>query len=176
MKSSLKLLLFSLSLFLTATSAIVKVAARDLSENLVSSQLLLQPEKRFEIAQTQQSREIRAFFNSKYDYWDARVLAGYWTHSIVESKARIGRKVLWGETSVAVLEQYLVDARVAALKSPVQSILNFYSESKYTYADAEKLAKFWGDPSPYDAKVRIGRNLILGQEEVVDKAMQQASR
>ncbi len=175
MKYSLKLLLFSLSLFLTVTAATVnKAIARDPSENLASARSSDLVENTFEIAQNRQNREINAFVNSKYDYWDAKVLSSYWKQSVFESKTRIGRKVLWGEANIAILEQYLVDARIAALTGTVQNPIDFFSQSGYTYNDAKKLAKFWGDPSPYDAKLRIGRNLILGQQEVVERAMQEA--
>lgn len=170
MKYNLKLLLFFLGILLAAIPAKINTAmAQQSSVNLPSSQLVAQ-------SQNTEARELRAFSRSKYDYWDARVLADYWGQSIGDAKARVGRKVLWGEADIAILEQFLVDARAKGLNSTPEKIVKFYSESKYTYADAEKLAKFWGDKSPYDAKLRIGRNLILGQDEVVEKAMGQAKR
>ncbi len=167
MKYNLKLLLFALSLLSIATFPII-------NKVIASSQSMVEENARVEIAQSQQNRELNAYANSKYDYWDARVLASYWQQSVLESKARIGRKVIWGEANIAILEQYLVDARIAALTGTTREAIDFFSESQYTYDDAEKLAKFWGDPSPYDAKLRIGRNLILGQEEIVARAMREA--
>jgi len=121
------------------------------------------------------AREHRAFDRSSYDYWDARVLAEYWGQSTDEAKARIGRKILWGKKDVAILEQFLVDARIQHLESiaPASSPASytFYRESGYTYNDAEVLAKFWGDASPMDAKLRIERNLTLGNREKIDAAL-----
>ena len=93
---------------------------------------------------------MNAFFNSKYDYWDARVLGDYWGQSVVEAKARIGRKIIWGKSDVSILEQFLVDARIKALNKVQRSNpnLEMYSVSKYQYEDAEKLAKLWGESSP----------------------------
>ncbi|WP_414590132.1 hypothetical protein [Scytonema sp. PCC 10023] len=42
-------------------------------------------------------KELQAFKNSQYNYWDARVLADYWGQSEEDAKARIGRKILWGK-------------------------------------------------------------------------------
>jgi hypothetical protein len=62
-------------------------------------------------------QELDAFRNSKYTFWDARLLADSWQQSNFEAKARMGRKILWGETDVAHLEQFLVNARVDHLQS-----------------------------------------------------------
>lgn len=124
-----------------------------------------------------QNKELLAYQTSKYDYWDARVLADYWGKSADEAKAVIGRKILWGPADVAILEQFLVDARVKALESaqpaPNPSSYKLFRESEFReYEDVEALAKFWGDLSPMDAKLRIERNLILGNDELLKKALQ----
>ncbi len=126
----------------------------------------------------QSSREIEAFFSSSYDYWDARVLADFWGQSVYDSKARIGRKILWGKKDVAILEQFLVDARIKHLQAiapaSTPASYTYYRESGYTYADAEVLAKFWGDASPIDSKLRIERNLTLGKSSVIKEALRMA--
>jgi hypothetical protein len=141
--------------------------------------LITQPENNLMTDMTTQSKdkELQAYQNSKYNYWDARVLADYWGQSEGEAKARIGRKILWGKKDVAILEQFLVDARVKALESakPASnpSSYKLFRESEFReYEDVEALAKFWGDPSPMDAKLRIERNLILGNDELLKKALQ----
>lgn len=121
-------------------------------------------------------KELKAFFRSRYDYWDARVLSDYWGQAVDDAKARIGRKILWGKKDVAILEQYLVDARVKALEltkpAPNPSSYKLFRESEFReYEDVEALAKFWGDPSPLDAKLRIERNLILGNDEKLKEAL-----
>lgn len=125
---------------------------------------------------TTENQELLAYRTSEYDYWDARVLADYWGQSEDEAKTRIGRKILWGPADVAILEQFLVDARVKALKAakPASnpSSYKLFRESEFReYEDVEALAKFWGDPSPMDAKLRIERNLILGNDELLKKAL-----
>ncbi|MGF1601209.1 MAG: hypothetical protein ACFCU8_04180 [Thermosynechococcaceae cyanobacterium] len=124
--------------------------------------------------QATQRKEWDAFFGSQYTYWDAKVLSKFWNQDVGEAKARIGRKLLWGPSDQAILDQFLVDARVQALQSVAQ--LALYAESSYDYDDAQMLATFWGDSTPYDAKLRIERNLILGNEQVVKDALQFASR
>ena len=124
-------------------------------------------------------QELKAFFNSKYDYWDARVLSDYWGKAVEDSKAIIGRKILWGKKDVAILEQFLVDARVKALEltkpAPNPSSYELFRESEFReYEDVEALAKFWGDRSPLDAKLRIERNLILGNYEKLKEALKYA--
>lgn len=130
-----------------------------------------------DMATQSEDKEFQAYQSSKYDYWDARILADYWSKSEGEAKAIIGRKILWGPADVAILEQFLVDARVKALKSakpaPNPSSYKLFRESEFReYEDVEALAKFWGDPSPMDTKLRIERNLILGNDEILKKALQ----
>jgi hypothetical protein len=118
--------------------------------------------------------EWDAYISSDYDYYDAAVLADFWDATIEQAKARIGRKLKWGISDQAVLDQMLVDARVQALKSVED--LNMFSASGYSYDDAQALADFWGDQSAYDAKLRIERNLIMGNYNVVSQALKLATR
>ncbi len=119
-----------------------------------------------------EAQEFRAFFQSKYSYSNARILADFWGQSLGESKARMGRKILWGQKDVAILEQFLVDAKMKALQSlkDGSSQLPLFSELGYTYKDAESLSKFWGE-SVFESKVRIEKNLVLGNEVVVKRAL-----
>ncbi|KAI9132572.1 hypothetical protein [Acaryochloris sp. CCMEE 5410] len=121
------------------------------------------------IAQNARQSEWDAFFRSQYTYWDALVLAQFWNQNVGEAKAYIGRKLLLGGTPQAFLEKNLIDARVQALASVNR--LELYSQSNYSYRDAQTLAHFWGDSTPYEAKLRIERNLILGTEANVRKAL-----
>ena len=121
-----------------------------------------------------QTKEIEAFINSKYNYCDSVILGDFWGQSVAESKARIGRKVLWGDGGIPYLEQYLVDARIEALDklSPPCT----YTDVGYTYDDAVTLATFWGDSSPWEAKERIVRNLMLGNQDEIDWALNKTGR
>ncbi|MEP0929391.1 MULTISPECIES: hypothetical protein [Cyanophyceae] len=126
-----------------------------------------------EISQNYAQSELDTFFSSGYTYWDAAQLASYWGQDVDEAKARMGRKILWGPADVALLEQFLLDARLESLQSVDE--LRFYSETSYTYDDAAALAEFWGDATPYEAKLRIERNLIMGNADEVDYALELAA-
>ncbi|HSM80128.1 MAG TPA: hypothetical protein VLS96_00500 [Nodosilinea sp.] len=125
------------------------------------------------VSQRYAQAEIDAYYNSGYTYWDAAQLASYWGQNLDDTKARMGRKMLWGAADIAMLEQFLLDARLASLSSVDD--LRFYGESEYTYQDAVVLAEFWGDATPYDAKLRIERNLIMGSAYEVDNALELAA-
>ncbi len=121
-----------------------------------------------------QQAELDAFFNSKYNYCDTKLLSQYWGQSILDTKARIGRKVLWGDGGIPYLEQYLVNARMEAIREQI-SRCNFAHEG-YTYDDAVALSQFWGDSSPWEAKQRIENNLMLGNQEEIDSALRKLGR
>ena len=175
MNNNLKVLLLSLGLLVSSVGTISAVTAQT-NANQTANKSFLNNQQKYWIeasARQTQNRELNAFFNSKYDYWDARVLGDYWGQSVVEAKARIGRKIIWGQSDVSILEQFLVDARIKALNKVQRSNpnLELYSVSKYQYEDAEKLAKLWGESSPWEAKIRIEKNLILGQQEIIEQAL-----
>ncbi len=127
-----------------------------------------------QLSQADAEAELEAFFSSDYTYWDAAQLASYWGQSLDDTKARIGRKIGWGPADVAVLEQFLLDARIESLQS-LGNELRFFYETSYSYSDAAALAEFWGELSPYDAKLRIERNIIMGNAELVDAALELAA-
>jgi hypothetical protein len=176
MKYKLQIFLLLLSLFTSVTTFINAADAQQLNDNSQSIHGISQREESFTKApkQSDKNKELQAFFKSQYDYWDAKVLANYWGQSVEDAKARMGRKIIWGKKDVAILEQFLLDARVKALQSAEVSPNSLYGESKYKYDDAALLAKFWGDPSPWEAKLRIERNLILGNDKIIDQALQYA--
>ncbi len=121
-----------------------------------------------------QEEEFRAFQKSDYTYWDAAVLASFWNQEVLEAKSRIGRKVLWSGNDQSALSMMLVDARVKALGTV--DALNLYSQSDFTYDDAAALAEYWGDASPYESKLRIERNLVLGNEQAIHQMLKLTDR
>ena len=116
-------------------------------------------------------QEFEAFANSKYTYRDAEILASFWKEGLDQSKAHIGRKVLFGGASVDVLDQDLRAGRNQALAAVNQ--LRFFNES-YSFRDAEALARFWKEASPWDAKLRLERKVIAGEEAIVQNDLQRA--
>ena len=175
MKTNLKVLILSLGMLISSVGTISAVTAQTSTNQNLQNILINNQQKNWIQASARQARnrELTAFSNSKYDYWDARVLGNYWGKSAYEAKAIIGRKILWGKSDVAILEQFLVDARLKALQKLDSNTNNLplYIDSKYRYNDAQKLANLWGEKSPWDAKIRIERNLILGQQEVIEQAL-----
>lgn len=123
------------------------------------------------VGQAGAQRELEAFAHSKYTFRDAEILASFWKEGLDESKAHIGRKVLFGGASVDAVDQDLRAGRAQALASVNQ--LRFFNES-YTMRDAEALARFWGERGPFDAKLRLERKVILGEEAIVQADLQRA--
>jgi hypothetical protein len=127
------------------------------------------------LAQRNNTRaELDAFFNSKYNYCDTKILSQYWGQSISDTKARIGRKVLWRDGGIPYLEQYLVTARIKAIRGIYNGCS--YADEGYTYDDAVALSRFWGESSPWEAKQRIENNLMLGKQEEIDSALRRLGR
>jgi hypothetical protein len=118
-------------------------------------------------------QEWEAFHSSKYTYWDAKVLALFWNADVADTKQTIGRKLLWGGTNVTDLEVTMADARAKALVEAGE--LRLFSES-FAYEDAAALAQFWGEPGPYEAKLRIERKLVFGQDQIVRADLAEATR
>lgn len=130
---------------------------------------------------SQDQRFLEAYGRSKYSFMDAALLAKFWNEDIGAAKTRIGSKLMPDPTApdmVGVgLDQDLVDARLKALAAmnPQQG-LTYWQDSNHTYDDAVALAKLWGEKSPWDAKIRVEKNLILGNEKVVNKTVEIARK
>jgi hypothetical protein len=114
---------------------------------------------------------LDAFWDGKYTYCDAKLLAAYWGQSIYEAKARAGEKLLRGERSV--VGDFLSSARSRA---PENGTTCTFDEEGYSYDDAALLAKYWGKPTPWDAKLKINRLLMSGNNAAVQKALQSAKQ
>lgn len=115
-------------------------------------------------------RELRAFSDSGYSYWDALVLADFWGEDAVGAKHRMGAKLMGPTESKVYLQLVLTDARAKALANAES--LNLYSAAGYGYDDAERLARFWGKDTAYDGKLMIERNLIMGNESLITQALE----
>ena len=158
----MKTTLQAMSLALVLASPLAFSAAATAQETSTAPSAIVR------VAQNDQEG-MKAFFDFGYDYYDARVVSKFWGMDLVETKALMGQKLLWGGQSKAYLYQVLLDARVKALASADE--LNLYRDSGYGYDDAEKLAKVWGDETPYQSKLRIERNLIMGQDDLIRWAL-----
>ncbi|OQY56552.1 MAG: hypothetical protein DRR08_07560 [Candidatus Parabeggiatoa sp. nov. 2] len=108
-----------------------------------------------------------AFWNSKYTYDDAALLAEYWGKPDPwYAKLKIGRLLVSGED--AAIQKALQQARQQG-----QQESEAFWNSKYTYDDAELLAEYWGK-STWDAKLKIARLLVSGDDAAIQKDLQQA--
>lgn len=115
----------------------------------------------------------QAFYdNANYTYCDIKLLSAYWGQSRYDSKVRAGEKLLRNEQYV--VEEFLTSARAAAAANNVSCSFADADNPPYTYEDAEKLAEYWGKPTPYDAKLKIGSMLQAGQNKMVIEALQRA--
>lgn len=108
-----------------------------------------------------------------YTYCDAKLLAGLWKESVWEAKVIAGDKLAHGLAD-AVREQ-LQDARNQAGRNNVSCSFEDADNPQYTYDDAVKLANYWGEPTPYDAKLKIGRLLQDGYNDAIRSALRSAS-
>ena len=105
---------------------------------------------------------MQTFFASGYVYCDAKLVAEFWGDDIGETKATIGLKILNGLGSAVA--DILNSSRQAGHSCE-------WSDTGYTYADAERLASIWGLAEPYQAKLRVASYVTNGQGSVVDKAL-----
>lgn len=85
----------------------------------------------------------QAYFNSNYQFCDAKKIARVWNRDVYEGKLVIGAKIRAGLTNLA-------DADIA---STGRSVPCTYNEIGVTYDDAVKLAAYWGRTVP-DAKAK----------------------
>lgn len=169
MKRTLRAL--SLSLILSSPLAVcLSVEAQPLNEPAPRSDLQHSDAR---LAQDERGdREWDAYANSGYSYWDARMLANFWNDEVSDAKATIGRKLMWGGINKIILEQNLMDARIKALAGAEN--LNYFFDAGYSYKDAKALAGFWGSSDIYENKVRIERNIIMGNQHLITEALRLA--
>lgn len=113
----------------------------------------------------------RKFLTSKYTYCDAKMLSFLWRQSLDESKARIGRKIGWGDENI--LTDMLYRARLNAQKVP-KARCNFH-EAGYTYQDAQKLSQIWRR-SIGESKSIVEQKILGGGELVVRELLGRPKR
>lgn len=114
--------------------------------------------------------EIERFLESQYTWCDAALLAAHWQQSSLEAKARIGRKIGWGD--IDVLESYLAGAR-RSVQGEIPEDCAFYNNG-FTYEDAELLAEYWG-VSIVEAKAGIGKALFNGESTRIRSKLEELS-
>jgi hypothetical protein len=112
----------------------------------------------------------RSFFNSRYTYCDAKLLAGVWRiKDIGESKSRLGRLIRLQEH--ALIQTRLGQAYAAANNG--SGVRCTWDDGGYSPVDASKLAKVWR-LSLTETKARIEVKINNGLNEIVQSALRGA--
>jgi hypothetical protein len=157
----------------TAWDAKLKIGSLLLSGNNAAIKKALQSAKQQPAPEqpTDGNTARDAFWEGKYTYCDAKLLAAYWGQSVYDAKARAGEKLLRDERSV--VEEFLSSARNQAPENG--TTCTFYDEG-YSYDDAALLAKHWGKAEPWDAKLKMNRLLMNGKNADIQKALQSAKQ
>jgi hypothetical protein len=114
--------------------------------------------------------ELSRFFDSAYTYCDARLLSTHWGDSLIDAKARIGRKLNWGDTDV--IESMLSDARAEAHRTSTPCR---FDETGLSFTDAQALADYWRTNTG-DAKARVAQLFTEGQSGKVTTALAAATK
>jgi hypothetical protein len=103
------------------------------------------------------------FLNKGYNYCDAKLLAGFWGVSVDQAKSTGGEKIANGLSKN--LKNMLGQAR--------QQGRCDWSDTGYSYEDAEALARYWGR-SVDDAKAKVANFYTAGDAKKVDRALKKA--
>lgn len=98
------------------------------------------------------------FVKSDYTYDDAAALAALWGADLGETKAKIGRKIGWGNEKI-------LDAELSTARD-----WQGFVKSPYSFEDAELLATLWGG-EVWDNKLLIGRKIGWGNQKLIDEAL-----
>ncbi len=116
---------------------------------------------------------VQSFYSTgDYTYCDAKLLSNYWRQTPFDSKIRAGDKIARGEDYV--VKDYLTSARKYALEHNVRCTFEDANNPDYSYDDASRLARYWGNQSPHEAKLKIAGLLQEGRNKYVRSSLQAA--
>ncbi|MCA9661613.1 MAG: hypothetical protein KC486_24955, partial [Myxococcales bacterium] len=117
------------------------------------------------------------FHESEYSIADAEALAALWGVDLAEAKARVERKLVWGDRHV--IKEYLDEAR-GPVDDPGRIVAgddaafrDLFWDSKYTACDAEVMARHW-EMDVMDAKAFAGQKIAAGNRSVVEDRLRAA--
>lgn len=118
------------------------------------------------LAQSEGAAADAFYASGRYTYCDLKILASYWKaaqdpNDTFAAKVSAGRKILNGIEDV-LLEQLQEGARQWSASGRRCSFEDADNPA-YSYEDAVKLAKLWGNGmTPYDAKLKVALNIEGG--------------
>jgi hypothetical protein len=111
-----------------------------------------------------QANYQNAFFQSGHTYCDAKLVAAAWGVNVDQGKAIIGRKIVNGIGDD--VNRVLAEAR--------QSFACEFTDTPHTYDDAVILARLWGQPSPWEAKLLVAQYYTNGESYTVTETLNDA--
>ncbi len=124
--------------------------------------------------QQDEQQQSDAFWNSKYTYEDAVLLAESWGKpTLWDAKLKIGSLLMSGDDAAIQKELQQAANQANPEQQDEQQQSDAFWNSKYTYNDAQLLAEWWGMSAPWDAKLKIGRLLMNGNDAAIQKELQQ---
>jgi hypothetical protein len=110
---------------------------------------------------TQTASPDEAFVNSGYSYCDAKLVGALFGTTPEDGKLKIGQAMVAGRARD--IPPMLARARASHACQ--------WADTRYGYDDAVALAKAWGMPSPYAAKLKAARQYTAGQRSLVEAAL-----
>ena len=113
------------------------------------------------------------YFLEGYNYCDAEVLAAFWGEATpYDAKVRLGTKMLrWGPADA---DAHLPAARAKAVNMPLGEMPCWYADYGYSFEDAEVMAVYWEWDDVSDAKLKMTRMLIKGNDAELRAALKAA--
>lgn len=114
------------------------------------------------------------FHQSEYSFDDVADLAALWEMDVAEAKARVERKLVWGDRDV--IEEALREARTprgAAERPNDEALRGRFWDAKYTTCDAEVIASHW-KMDVLAAKSFAGQKLEWGNRPYLEDELRAA--
>jgi hypothetical protein len=123
----------------------------------------------FSLPSVASAQSSNTFFESSYDYCDAKLLAGFWGESVSDAKATISQKIDLGAEDFVKSALSTARERAIIQETPVCTIY----EMGYTYADAEALAAAWSIDVT-EAKATMFQKMLHQGEDGLRDALRHA--
>ena len=105
---------------------------------------------------------LNVFFNSSYNYCDAKLIGAIWGYDAGRGKIEIGHKIING-----------IGGNISLMLSDSRNSGNAcgWEDTGLSYDDAEKLARVWRMGVPYQAKLKAAQLYTSGRSEMVTRAL-----
>lgn len=121
---------------------------------------------------------VRAFYaGNEFTFCDLKYLQNMWGKSNYDAKVFAGEKILDG--AIEFFRGELKYAKEIGVKKGIRCEYRDADNPSYSYKDVEKLAKYWGTPTVWDAKLKIGSFLEQHKyngNKVIQKDLKKAKK